>query len=1252
MLDRTGFTQPALFAVEVALFRLVEAWGLRADFLSGHSIGELAAAHVAGVLSLADAAKLVAARGRLMQELPAGGAMIAVQASEAEVAPLLTERVSIAALNGPTSVVIAGDEDAAQDIAAGFEAQGRKTKRLAVSHAFHSPRMDAMLADFRKVAEGLTFNAPTIPLVSCLTGTVTTADEIRMPDFWVRHVRESVRFVDGVRTLRDNGVTTFVELGPDGVLSAMGENCLAETETEADAEHDGDRAAFVPALRNGRPEAQALATALAQLHVRGVALDWTAVYAGRGARRVELPTYPFQRQRYWLDVGISAEDVAYAGLGTAGHPLLGAAVELPDTGGFVFTGRLALLTHPWLADHAVMDTVLLPGTAFVELALRAGEEAGCDTIEELTLQAPLVVPEQGAVQLRLELAAADETGRRQLTLHSRREDVPADEPWTRHATGFLTPSSGTADQADLTVWPPADATALETEAFYEHAAAAGLGYGAVFQGLHGAWRRGDELFADIRLPRAHEPEAATYGVHPALLDAALHTLGLDTPDGETPEGARLPFAWTGVRLHAGGPASLRVRLRPAAEGVSLHLADGTGAAVATIDGLVLRPLSADQLNASRAAYHEALFRPEWTDLAAPVSATGIPVGERWVTLGADAAFTAAGERLDDYPHLAALTADGAAPDVVLVPLAAAQGQPLPQAAKAAARDALDLVQKWLDDQRFADTRLVFVTRGAVAARPDEDIADLAHTTVWGLVKSAQSENPGRFVLVDVDGTDASQRALPTVLATDEPQLALRSGTAHAYRLARVPADPDTPQPAGSGFGDPQGTVLLSGASGALGGLFARHLVAERGVRQLLLLSRRGGDAPGAAELAAELGALGATVTWAACDTADRDALATVISAIPAEHPLTAVVHTAGVLDDGVISSLTGERIDAVLRPKVDAAWNLHELTRGLDLSAFVLFSSAAGAFGSSGQGNYAAANTFLDALAQHRAAHGLPASSLAWGLWETADGMAGSLDNADVGRISRGGYEALPQDEGLALFDVAGTLAEAVSVPIRIDTGALRGQAAAGLLPPLLRGLVRTPVRRSADTGATGVAGTAADSGAGSLTERLAGLSDTERDRELLEVVRTHVAAVLGHATPDDVDAGRGFLDLGFDSLTAVDLRNRLGAAAGLRLPVTLIFDYPTPTALAGYLREELGLDDTTAAHQPVHAELDKLEAILATIAPDDAESPGITTRLRDLLSKWNETHSATDSTAQDREIQSATADEIFDLLDDELGLS
>ncbi|WP_413809411.1 type I polyketide synthase [Streptomyces sp. OE57] len=1190
VLDRTGFTQPALFAVEVALFRLVsEAWGLRPDFLSGHSIGELAAAHVAGVLSLADAAKLVAARGRLMQELAEGGAMIAVQASEDEVTPLLDERVSIAALNGPSSVVIAGDEDAAVAIASGFEARGRKTKRLTVSHAFHSPRMDGMLGAFREVAEGLTYEAPKIPIVSNLTGGVVSAEEITTPDFWVRHVREAVRFLDGVRTLEAKGVTTFIELGPDGVLTAMAQDCLTR-----------DDATLVSALRKDRPEAEALTTAVARAHVRGVAVDWAGYFAGRGAHHVDLPTYAFQHERFWLEPGAaSVGDMASVGLELAGHPLLGAAVPLAETDGLVFTGRLGVDTHPWLADHVVRGAVVLPGTAFVELAVRAGDQVGCDLLDELTLHAPLVLPERGGVRLQLTVGAPDGAGRRSLTVLSRAEDAPAEEPWTRHADGVLATGAPRPSFA-LTAWPPQGAEAARTEELYAALADGGLRYGPVFQGLTAAWRRGDELFAEVRLDESTAPDAQAYGLHPALLDSALHALGLDGMGDGDGQG-RLPFAWSGVSLYASGAPALRVRLEPrGADGVRLEIADAAGAPVAAVDSLVLRAVSAEQVRAARAAYHESLFRVEWTGLPAGAGA-GAPGGGRWAVLGTDA-FGLDATAYADLAELGEAVDSGTAlPEYVVVaspvrpaledrgpgrspdgvqgaePLHAAEPHidaagrggvgespsPAPTAHQATTQ-VLGLLQQWLADDRFTDSRLVLLTSGAVATEASEPVADLAGAAVHGLLRTAQAENPDRFVLLDIDGQDASLAALPAALAAGEEQLAVRAGVARIPRLARVPVAEQTGT---ENTFDPEGTVLVTGASGSLGGLVARHLVAERGVRRLLLVSRRGGEAPGAEELRAELAELGAEARWAACDVADRDALAAALAAIPAEHPLTAVVHTAGVLDDGVIGSLTPERITHVMRPKADAAWNLHELTRELGLTAFVLFSSASGVFGTPGQGNYAAANAFLDALAAHRRAEGLPALSLAWGPWAGA-GMAGGLDEADIGRMRRAGLPPLSPAEGLALLDAALTTDEVAPVPMRVDAVALRAQAAAGALAPLLRGLVRVPVRRAVDTAA---------GGGSALAERLAGLSAAEQDRLLLDLVRTQVAAVLGYAGPQAVEEGRAFKDLGFDSLTAVELRNLLREATGLRLPPTLVFDYPTSTALAGHLREEIVGDPADA---------------------------------------------------------------------------
>jgi thioesterase domain-containing protein/NADP-dependent 3-hydroxy acid dehydrogenase YdfG/acyl carrier protein len=854
----------------------------------------------------------------------------------------------------------------------------------------------------------------------------------------------------------------------------------------------------------------------------------------------------------------------------------------------------------------------------VELALRAGDAVGCDRVEELTLEAPLVLPQDGAVSVQVHVDGPGESGRRTVSVYSQTDG----DSWTRHALGTLVDDGGRtarADAGDGELWPPADAEAVDVAGLYERFARNGFGYGPSFQGLRAVWRRGEEVFAEVRLPEEQWSEARHLGVHPALLDAALHAMAFGgfvrlpgtVAPGEDTGRVRLPFSWNGVSLHATGASALRVRLAPAGpDAVSVTALDGSGRSVLSVDSLVTRAISREQLSREHGTYHESLFRLDWTP-AAVVDGPGGP--GRWAVLGDDAtsqptalksagAAGAGAQRFADLSALAeSVTAAGSIPDLVFVSFedqfedrpkpglssdtvgADAVPEPGAEAPRALSADrvrtvthrALALAQQWQGDERFTGSRLVFVTRRAVAVRAGEPVLDPACASVWGLVRAAQSENPGRFVLLDLDDDEASLAVLPRVLSGDEPQLALRAGRALAARLGRVRTSPATAPDTAADEGtsatpvwDPRGTVLITGATGVLGSLVARHLVVEHGVRHLLLTSRRGGAAAGAAELADELTALGASVRLAACDVADRSALAELLASVPAEHPLTGVVHAAGALDDALLGSLTPERVDAVLRPKSDAAVNLHELTRELPLTAFVLFSSAAGVFGAAGQANYAAANAFLDALAQHRRAEGLTAASLAWGLWSERSAMTGHMDDDDVQRLSRSGVAEFSSEEGLALFDLAvaqaATDTDPLLVPVRLDVTALQAQASSIGTPPLLRGLVRVPARRAADSASGADRG---DPGQAPLGQRLAGLAPAEQLRALTELVREHTATVLGHDSADAVEDDHAFLEVGITSLTAVEIRNRLNHVTGLTLPATLLFDHTTPAALAGYLR-------------------------------------------------------------------------------------
>ncbi|MER6831801.1 type I polyketide synthase, partial [Streptosporangium sp. NPDC000563] len=863
----------------------------------------------------------------------------------------------------------------------------------------------------------------------------------------------------------------------------------------------------------------------------------------------------FQRQRYWLEPDLrGAGDATGLGLGAADHPLLGASVAFADADATLLSGQLSLRTHPWLADHAVMGTVIVPGTALVELAIRAGDEVGLDTLEELVIETPLVLPERGAVHIQVSVGAPghesplgdesslDQARRRPVAVYSRPAEAGREAEWTRHAAGFLTvaPRGEGEEKVSLEVWPPDGAAPVEIDDVYPVLAEAGLTYGPAFQGLRAAWRTEKEFFAEIELPDPQRADAGLFGLHPALLDAALHIAAHHGLRHSPPGQNRLPFAYGGVRLHASGAAALRVRLTlHSEEELSLHATDASGAPVASVDSLRARLISAGQLRAVRPAERDTLFRMTWTEVDTATS------------------------RADQAEQ---------EPDVVLVSGTEFESVDLPGAVHGQVNRVLGLLQEWVsprEPERPESARLVVVTRDAVSTAVEES-PDPATAPIWGLVGSAQAEHPGRIVVVDVADAspDAVHEAVAAALASGEPRVAVRNGKVLAPRLARVSA------PDGEGREwDPEGTVLITGGTGALAGELARHLVTVRGVRHLLLVGRRGVRAPGIVELVEELAGFGARVTVAAADAADREALSEVLATIPKAHPLTAVVHTSGVVDDGLLTSLTPERVDTVLRPKVDAAWNLHELTRDHDLAAFVLYSSVAGILGGPGQGSYAAANTFLDALAAHRRVLGLPALSLAWGMWARPSGVTAHLTDADRARAARAGVRALTTAEGLALFDAALRFdnlqldltppGHALLVPAPLDLAALR---AGGAQPPsLLRGLVRSPRRASRASAVTGPA----------LAHRLARVPEEQRARVVLDVVTAEVAAVLG--TPAEaVAADRPFNDLGLDSLTAVELRNRLDTLTGLRLPATVTFDHSTPDALTGYLLPELARASAT----------------------------------------------------------------------------
>ncbi|WP_308294975.1 type I polyketide synthase [Streptomyces sp. NK08204] len=1066
LLHRVDVVQPASFAVMIGLAAVWESVGVRPAAVVGHSQGEIAAACVAGALSLDDAMRVVALRSQAIAGTLSGRGGMAWAALGADAAAERIRpwggRLAVAAVNGPSSVVVSGEAAALDEVLEELAADGVRVRRVAVDYASHSEQVEDIRHALDEALTGLEPKAPAVPFHSTVTGEPVVGAGVLDGAYWWRNLRRQVRFGPVVSGLLGQGHDVFVEVSAHPVLVQAVTEILDEAAVPA---------VVAGSLRRDDGGPLRLAASMAELFVRGVEVDWSGLLPAPGTDWVELPTYAFDRQHYWLQPA-PATDPASLGLADAGHPLLGAVVRLPHSGGAVATARWPAAAHPWLSAAGAPTAV--PDAALVELAVRLGDETGTPVVDELTVERPVTLPRQGSRVIQVVVGEAGPDGRRPVDVHSRAGTAAPDGPWTRHAHGVLAPASEAADLAGL----------------------------------------GDP--AQAALPESALGDAPRYGIHPVLLDAAVRTA--------IPEHTR-PTRWTGVRLLAAGASALRVRSGATAQAGSGHRVAGLelvtpqGQPVMTVESLEAEP---EPVSADHGGSADHLFTVEWAE---------------W-TPGEPAAA--------DVRRVATATDVTAAAGTDLLVYEAGPGEP-----RAVVTSALAVLQAFVAASAAGTARLAVVV---------PDGTDPGAAAVGGLVRSAQSEHPGRIVLVEADAAGRAQ--VPVVATGGEPWLRVRDGRTEVPRLTRTaPAKAARPL-------DPAGTVLITGGTGTLGALTARHLVTRHGVRHLVLAGRRGPAAEGAGELAAELTALGASVTVAAVDVADRAQLAALIDGVPAEHPLTAVVHTAGVLDDGVLTALTPDRLETVFRPKPDAALHLDELTRDLDLAAFVLFSSAAGVLGNPGQGNYAAANAALDALAGRRHDLGLPAVSIAWGYWSRSSALTRHLGRADLRRNEAVGMAGLSDAEGMALFDAALQGGPRV-VAAKFDPAALA--SADAHVPALLRGLVprRRPVARAAVVAVPPA-----------RTERLAGLSPGEQASALLDLVRRHAAAVLGHAGPESVAADRTFKDAGFDSLTALELRNRLAAETGLTLSPAMIFDYPRPAALAEHLRARL-LGEPTSRPAP-----------------------------------------------------------------------
>ncbi len=1469
--EQSEVTQPLLFSMALGLTAVWHDFGVEPDVVVGHSQGEVAAAYIAGALSLQDAVAIVCRRSRLLKQLIGRGGMALIEGSVTEIQERLSQqpyqnKLHIAAINSPTSTVISGERAALKALLEELKQESIFARRVSVDYASHSPEVekikDALLEKLATV-EG---RENTTEWLSTVTGKALAGHGLNA-DYWYKNLRQTVRFDEVIKHLWDSGPSVMIELSPHPLLT------LAMEEVRQSVDGKGG---VVYSLKRERPSFSSLYHSLGEIFCHGLQADWRKALPGRF---VALPTYPFQRQRYWLEHRAAQTDAPSMGLTLSKHPLLGAQTSLSE-GGVLFTSRLSLKEQAWLSDHQVFETVLFPGTGFLELAWAAGLAVGTTHVAELTIATPMALPTEGALQLQIRVGLPDPSGQREFLLFSRPESSSLDAPWQNHASGYLQAKISTPSQKEDLQWPPCGAHSVELTDLYQHLAQFGLSYHRAFQGLRELWRVKDVLWAKVELPEGESISAKHFGLHPALLDATLHSLAaisLEKNEGEV----LLPFAWRGAQLRATGAKSLYARLfLKDTQSAQLTLFEEPGFVLGQIEELSLRSTSIEQLQQTTKKEVEHLYQTQWKAISWKRESWN---PERCVVLGEGPLSKHLGLRCfgDLSGLLTYLDECEEIPAQIMMDATSRGSDDVLLETQQSCEVALCQIQALLREKRLSQSELIWVTQRAIATSSDDFVSSLAHASLWGLLRSAHSEYPTRKIrLLDTDGWEENEFLRRAISASDEPECVLRGKRILAPRLVSIHKKVNLLEPAkdtsdwclevgsngtlaglqikrsqealrplganevrikvralglnfldvvrtldmlslsdrpflaeasgivsevgesvrelqvgdrvmgllhtsggpiaisdeflltklpqgfsfvqaatipvnfltayyalldlgrlqkgenvlihaatggtgmaavqlarhvgaevfataspskwlvlkeqgfddthiassrdlefeptflthseGSGVDvvlnslthkfvdaslrllplggrflemgkidirDPEqvikdhpgviyrsldlmsagperiremfqelvklfesgaltplphnaydlrqapsafrfmanaqhtgkvvlllppeqrsdGTILLTGGTGELGSLVSRHLARKHGWKHLVLTSRRGMEAPGVAELKAELEELGVSVTIAACDVTDLRSLSKVLDAIPNEAPLRGVIHCSGVLEDASLMTQSSESLANALAPKIRGAWNLHKLTQQSELDFFILFSSIAGVFGSPGQSNYAAANTFLDAFAAHRRKQGLAGQSLAWGLWEQqGTGMTAHLSAAKLIQMEKQGICTLSHKQGLTLLDAAIARPETLLLPAHLKPSILSLK-----FPALLQEWRNKPSLRQTsmyDTPTT----------TESIRSQLSAMPAKEQTNALLELVRSEASSVLALTGPSSIPSERPLQELGLDSLMAVELRNRLAQHIQLELSPTLAFDYPTPSAIAVHLSQTL----------------------------------------------------------------------------------